>query len=162
VSRAVPAFRDFKLTFDRPGKSDDLLDALLLLPSLGKLTDTAFPQAQKALKQSEPVLSFIRPYGPDFTSFLRSFGSAAATYDANGHYARTVPIFDAFAYTQDGNGGSLTLKDKTQRGTSPYLSSGQLQRCPGTSLPQLQDLSAPFVDNGPLANPDCKPSQVIK
>jgi phospholipid/cholesterol/gamma-HCH transport system substrate-binding protein len=162
VSAAVPAFRDFRLTFDRPGPSDDLLDALRTLPTLGKLTDKAFPQAEKTLAQSEPVLAFIRPYGPDLTSFVRSFGAAAATYDANGHYARTVPVFDAFAYTQDGDGGTLTLKDKSQRGTSPYLSSGMLQRCPGTSLPHLQDSSAPFVDNGALANPDCNASQVIK
>ena len=162
VSRAVPAFRNFKLTFDRPGKSDDLLDALRLLPSLGKLTDKAFPQAEKTLAQSEPVLAFIRPYGPDLTSFVRSFGSAAATYDANGHYARTVPVFDAFSYTEDGNGGTLTEKPKSERGKSPYLSSGNTRRCPGASLPHLQDNSAPWVDNGPLANPDCDPSQVIK
>jgi phospholipid/cholesterol/gamma-HCH transport system substrate-binding protein len=162
VSRAVPAFRDFRLVFDRPGKFDDLLDALQLLPSLGKLSDKAFPQAEKTLQQSEPVLSFIRPYGPDFVSFLRSFGSAAATYDANGHYARTVPIFDAFNFTDDANGGTLTPKDKSQGGVSPYLSNGNVRRCPGASLPQLQDGSAPFVDNGPLAKPDCDPAEVIK
>ena len=162
VSRAVPAFRDFRITFDRPGQSNDLLDALRLLPSLGRISDKAFPQAEKTLAQSEPVLSFIRPYAPDFVGFARSFGSAAATYDANGHYARTLPIFDAFSFTDDPSGGTLTAKDKSQRGMSPYVTTDSLRRCPGTSLPRLSDSSAPFVDNGPLANPDCDPTEVIK
>jgi phospholipid/cholesterol/gamma-HCH transport system substrate-binding protein len=162
VSRAVPAFRDFRLTFDQPGQANDLLDALRTLPGLGRISDRAFPQARKTLKQSEPVLSFIRPYAPDLVGFVRSFGSAAATYDANGHYARTVPVFDAFNFTDDPAGGTLTPKDKGQRGSSPYLEGGNTRRCPGASLPRLSDASAPFVDNGPLANPDCDPSQVIR
>ena len=32
----------------------------------------------------------------------------------------------------------------------------------GASLPGLSDASAPFVDNGPLAKPDCDPTQVVK
>jgi phospholipid/cholesterol/gamma-HCH transport system substrate-binding protein len=162
VSRAVPAFRDFRMAFDRPGQADDLLDALRTLPSLGRLTDRAFPQAEKTLGDSTPVLSFIRPYTPDLVGFVRSFGSAAATYDANGHYARTVPVFDAFKFTDDPLGGSLTEKARAEKGKSPYMSSGNLRRCPGSSIPALSDASAPFVDNGPLANPDCDPSEVIK
>jgi phospholipid/cholesterol/gamma-HCH transport system substrate-binding protein len=162
VSRAVPAFSDFRGAFDRPGKANDLLDALLTLPSLGRLTATSFPQAEKTLSESAPVLSFIRPYTPDLVGFLRSFGSAAATYDANGHYARTVPVFDAFKFSDDQNGGTLAPKDRSERGKSDYLSTGNLRRCPGSSLPPLSDASAPFVDNGPLANPDCDPNQVIK
>jgi phospholipid/cholesterol/gamma-HCH transport system substrate-binding protein len=162
VSRAVPAFRDFRAVFDQPGKADDALDALRLLPSLGRITDRAFAQAEKTLGDSAPVLSFVRPYAPDLVGFVRSFGSAAATYDANGHYARTVPVFDAFSFTDDPLGGTLTPKDRSEKGRSPYLSTGNLRRCPGSALPGLSDASAPFVDNGPLANPDCDPSEVIR
>jgi phospholipid/cholesterol/gamma-HCH transport system substrate-binding protein len=162
ISRAVPAFRDFRLLFDQPGQANDLLDALRTLPSLGRKTTKVFPQAQKTLGQSEPVLSFIRPYAPDLVGFVRSFGSAAATYDANGHYARTVPVFDGFNFTDDAAGGTLTPKDRSERGKSPYLTTGVLRRCPGTSLPKLSDASAPFVDSGPLANPECDPSEVVK
>jgi phospholipid/cholesterol/gamma-HCH transport system substrate-binding protein len=162
VSRAVPAFRDFRSAFDRPGQANDLLDALRTLPALGRLTDKTFPQAEKTLGDSTPVLSFIRPYAPDLLGFVRSFGSASATYDANGHYARTVPVFDAFNFTDDPAGGTLTPKDRSERGKSPYLSTGNLRRCPGSSLPALSDASAPFVDSGPLANPDCDPSEVVK
>jgi phospholipid/cholesterol/gamma-HCH transport system substrate-binding protein len=162
VHRAVPAFRNFRLAFDQPGPANDLLDALHDLPSLARLSDQAFPQAVKTLDQSEPVLSFIRPYTPDLVAFARSFGGASATYDANGHYARTVPVFDGFAFNDDPAGGTLTELPPKERGTSPYLSGGHVRRCPGASLPSLQDASAPFVDNGPLANPDCDPSEVIK
>jgi phospholipid/cholesterol/gamma-HCH transport system substrate-binding protein len=162
VARAVPAFRNFRQTFDRPGKSDDLLDALRTLPALGKLADRTFPQAEKTLGDSTPVLSFIRPYAPDLVGFVRSFGSAAATYDANGHYARTVPVFDAFKFNDDPAGGTLTPKERSERGTSPYVTTNNLRRCPGASLPPLSDASAPFVDNGPLANPDCDPTQVVR
>ncbi len=162
VHRAIPAFRDFRLLFDEPGQADDLLDALRTLPALGKLADTAFPQAVKTLDKSEPVLSFIRPYAPDLVGFARSFGSAASTYDANGHYARTIPVFDAFSFSDDSDGGTLTLKDPSQRGKNADLHRGNLKRCPGASLPALSDASAPFVDSGPLANPDCDPSEVVK
>ena len=162
VSRAVPAFRDFRLTFDRPGKSDDLLDALRTLPSLGRTVDSAFPQAEKTLGDSTPVLGFVRPYAPDLVAWIRQYGSAAATYDANGHYARTVPIFDAFNFSDDADGGTLTAKTQSERGSSPYLTTGNTRRCPGANLPALSDGSAPFVDEGPLAVPDCDPKQVIR
>lgn len=161
VSRAVPAFRDFRLLFDQPGASDDLLDALRDLPGLAKQTAKAFPQAEKTLGDATPVLSFIRPYTPDLVSFARSFGSSAATYDANGHYARTVPVFDAFRFTDDADGGTLAPKIPSERGNSPYLSTDNLRRCPGASSPALADGSTPFVDAGPLAKPDCDPSQTI-
>jgi phospholipid/cholesterol/gamma-HCH transport system substrate-binding protein len=162
VSRAVPAFRDFRALFDQPGRADDLLDALEMLPQLGRLADKGFPQAEKTLDESTPVLSFIRPYAPDLVAWVRQFGSAAATYDANGHYARTAPVFDAFSFTDDADGGTLTPKTQAERGSSPYLSTGNLRRCPGTSVPRLSDASAPFVDDGPLAKPDCDPTQVVR
>ncbi|MEA2423723.1 MAG: phospholipid/cholesterol/gamma-HCH transport system substrate-binding protein [Thermoleophilaceae bacterium] len=161
VSRAVPAFRDFRLLFDQPGPSDDLLDALKGLPGLAKQVGTAFPQAEKTLADGTPVLSFIRPYAPDLLSFIRSFGSAAATYDGNGHYARTIPVFDAFGLVDDPQGGTLVQKTPSERGSSPYLSTDNLRRCPGTSAPGPADGSAPFVDTGALANADCDPTQTI-
>jgi phospholipid/cholesterol/gamma-HCH transport system substrate-binding protein len=82
-----------------------------------------------------------------------------APYDANGHYARTLPVFDAFEFTDDAAGGHLDPKPPSQRGTSTALSYGNLRRCPGAAAPAPADGSAPFVDDGPLANPDCDPSQ---
>jgi phospholipid/cholesterol/gamma-HCH transport system substrate-binding protein len=161
LSRAVPAFRDFRLLFDEPGPSNDLLDALRELPTLDRQTRTVFPQAEKTLAESAPVIGFIRPYSPELIAWIRSFGSATATYDGNGHYARTVPVFDAFDFMDDPAGGSLRPKTTPERGKSPFIETGNLRRCPGASTPPLSDGSAPFVDDGPLANPDCDPTQTV-
>ena len=56
---------------------------------------------------STPIFGFSRPYVPDLTAWLRSFGGAMATYDANGHYARTMAGFDAFQFVDDAAGGRL-------------------------------------------------------
>jgi phospholipid/cholesterol/gamma-HCH transport system substrate-binding protein len=161
VRANVPIFKQLRVMFNGPGAGNDIYDTMVDLPPLAKMADKAFPRASKSLKQSTPIWGFIRPYGPDLTAWLRSFGGAMAPYDANGHYARTVPVFDAFNFTDDGTGGSLTPKPPAQRGTSPYLSTGNLRRCPGAAAPAPADGSAPFVDMGELANPDCDPSQTI-
>ncbi|HEX2071873.1 MAG TPA: MlaD family protein [Thermoleophilaceae bacterium] len=161
AAESVPIFTDLRKMFNGPGEGNDLYDTMVDLPPLANMADGAFPRAQKSLRQSTPIWGFIRPYGPDLTAWLRSFGGAMAPYDANGHYARTIPVFDAFNFTDDGNGGSLAPKSPAERGSSPYLSTGNLRRCPGSAAPPPADGSAPFVDMGELANPDCDPSQVI-
>jgi phospholipid/cholesterol/gamma-HCH transport system substrate-binding protein len=161
VRDSVPLFKQLRVMFNGPGAGNDLYDTMVDLPPLAKSADKAFPRASKSLKQSTPIWGFIRPYGPDLTAWLRSFGGAMAPYDANGHYARSVPVFDAFSFTDDADGGTLTPKSPAQRGQSPYLSTGNLRRCPGAGAPAPADGSAPFVDMGELANPDCDPSQRI-
>ena len=47
-----------------------------------------------------PVLGFFRPYSPEFVGWFRDFGQTTANYDANGHYARISPAFNAFNYDQ--------------------------------------------------------------
>ncbi len=161
VRDSVPLFKQLRVMFNGPGAGNDLYDTMVDLPPLAKSADKAFPRASKSLQQSTPIWGFIRPYGPDLTAWLRSFGGAMAPYDANGHYARSVPVFDAFNFTDDASGGTLTPKPPAQRGQSPYLSTGNLRRCPGAGAPAPADGSAPFVDMGELANPDCDPSQRI-
>lgn len=160
-AESVPVFTELRKMFNGPGAGNDLYDTMVDLPPLSKMADKAFPRASKSLKQSTPIWGFIRPYGPDLVSWLRNFGGAMAPYDANGHYARSTPVFDAFNFTDDAAGGTLTPKPPSDRGASPNLSTGNLRRCPGTGAPVPADGSAPFVDMGELANPDCDPSQVI-
>ena len=95
--QAVPTFRQLREMFAQPGASNDLLDALQELPALNKLTKTGFAEGEKSLKQGTPIFSFARPYVPDLVGWVRGFGQAMATYDANGHYARTLPVFDAYS-----------------------------------------------------------------
>ncbi|HEX6460594.1 MAG TPA: MlaD family protein [Thermoleophilaceae bacterium] len=160
VTEAVPTVKQLRQIIYRPGASNDLTDQLLQLPHLAKLTDTVFPRAVDTLRQSQPIIEFIRPYAPDLVGFLRDFGQGAAPYDANGHYVRVTPIFDAFNLTDDGKGGKLDPKPPDQRGVSPALKFGNLRRCPGAATAPPADGSAPFVDSGQFANPDCDPSQV--
>ena len=61
-----------------------------------------------AAARPQPVLEFVRPYTPDLVGWLRDFGQGAANYDANGHFARIQPIFNAFQFTDNPAGGVLT------------------------------------------------------
>jgi phospholipid/cholesterol/gamma-HCH transport system substrate-binding protein len=72
-----------------------------------------------------------------------------------------MPIFDAFEFVDDADGGHLEPKSAGQRGRSPNLTFNQLRRCPGTAAPS-PDGSAPFVDSGTLSNADCDPSQTVR
>jgi phospholipid/cholesterol/gamma-HCH transport system substrate-binding protein len=159
VEAGVPTFRDLRRMFAQPGDDDDLLDALRDLPAIADGTETAAPRAIQALEDSTPMFAFARPYTPDLVGWLRSFGGATATYDANGHYARTMPVFNAFDFVDDAAGGRLEPKPPNARGTSPAISTGNLRRCPGAAMRAPADGSAPFVDSGPDANADCDPSQ---
>jgi phospholipid/cholesterol/gamma-HCH transport system substrate-binding protein len=161
LNQATPTFRQLRAMFAQPGAENDLLDALRDLPPLATLTSQTFPRARKALKDSTPVLQYVRPYTPDLVSWVRSFGGAAAPYDANGHYVRTLPVFDAFTFIDDEKGGHLVPKVPADRGRGKALSTGNLLRCPGTAAPFVEDFSAPFLDAGDQANPDCDPSQRV-
>lgn len=162
VDDAVPVFRSLRQVVDRPGAGNDLLDGLRDLPTVARASRTAFPGGTKALRTSTPMLSFIRPYGPDLMAWIGSFGQAAATYDANGHYVSAMPVFDAYRFVDDAEGGSLVPKDPSERGRSDALSTGNLKRCPGAAQGALPDGSGPFVDAGELSNADCDPSQTPK
>ncbi len=54
------------------------------------------------------MLEFARPYTPDLVGWFRDFGQGAANYDANGHFARIQPIFNAFSFADNPAGGLLT------------------------------------------------------
>jgi phospholipid/cholesterol/gamma-HCH transport system substrate-binding protein len=161
LQESTPRFSQLRKMFAQPGASNDLLDALNDLPALGKLTDKAFPSGEKALKESTPIFSFARPYIPDIVAWVRGYDSAGATYDANGHYLRAVPIFNNYTFTDDADGGHLTPRPADQRGTNPDIKGGNLRRCPGNSTATPTDGSAPFVDSGDLANADCDPSEAV-
>jgi phospholipid/cholesterol/gamma-HCH transport system substrate-binding protein len=160
VDDAVPVFQQLRTVVDRPGAGNDLLDGLKDLPPLERSTRTAFPAGTKALKTSTPMLSFIRPYAPDLMAWFRSFGQAAANYDGNGHYLSAMPVFDAFRFQDDAEGGKLTQKSPSERGKGDGLTTGNLKRCPGASTSRLPDGSNAFVDQGDLANADCDPTQI--
>jgi phospholipid/cholesterol/gamma-HCH transport system substrate-binding protein len=99
------------------------------------------------------VLEFARPYTPDLVGWFRDFGQGAANYDANGHFARIQPMFNAFQFADNPAGGVLTPVPPAQR--LDGVETGFIKRCPGAATQQPADGSAPFTDGGDL---DCDPS----
>jgi phospholipid/cholesterol/gamma-HCH transport system substrate-binding protein len=161
LQEAVPTFSLLSQLFNRPGPHNDLYDALVELPPLGRQIVADFPRAIKALNHSTPVFEFARPYVPDLVAWVTNWAGLFGTYDANGHYARTVPMFDAFNFTDSALGGLLTQKPPSKRGSGGPYATGFLHRCPGAAIVPPPDHSAPFYDTGPLSNPHCRPSETI-
>lgn len=155
LQEAVPTFALLSKLFN------PLEDALVQLPPLAHQVVADFPRAIKALHQSTPVFEFARPYIPDLVAWVTNWAGLFATYDANGHYGRTVPMLDAFRFIDNALGGALTQNPAGKRGSGGPYRSGFLQRCPGAAIVPPPDHSAPYYDTGPLSNPHCRPSETI-
>ena len=157
VQEARPTISDLDTLVHRNGPGNDLTDLLRKSPALEAAARPAFANSITALRRSTPVLRFIRPYSADFVGWLRDFGQGAANYDANGHFARIQPIFNAYSFTDNPAGGTLTPIPAGQRFTG--LTGGQDKRCPGAASQVPVDGSAPWRDtDGAL---DCDPSEVL-
>ena len=153
VANARPTIRDLRLLIRRSGKNNDLLELLAQAPGLAKAAKPVFANSITALKKSEPVLKFIRPYTPDLVGWIRDFGIGAANYDANGHFARIQPIFNAF------NLNNQVLAPNTSAQKALGIFNNQFKHCPGAASQAPADKSAPFRDtDGKL---DCDPTQVL-
>ena len=155
LEESQPTIADLRTLVDRPGAGNDLLDATRRLPGLQRVASPAFDHSREALKEFTPVVAFGRPYTPDLVGFLRDCGETTAAYDANGHYARVQPIFNAFRFDDDDQGGSLTPIPDDQR--FDQLQKGILRRCPGAATQPPDDGSAPYTDGGNLSGEDCDP-----
>jgi phospholipid/cholesterol/gamma-HCH transport system substrate-binding protein len=155
LSSARPVVRDLRLAVNTPGPNNDLTDATLKFPRLQSVAAPAFRNGTRALIKAEPVLEFARPYTPDLVGWFRDFGQGAANYDANGHFARIQPMFNAFNFTDNPAGGVLTPIPPSDR--MDELQTGVQRRCPGAATQRPADGSAPFTDGGSL---DCDPSLV--
>jgi phospholipid/cholesterol/gamma-HCH transport system substrate-binding protein len=154
VADARPTIRDLRELVRRPGDDNDLVEATRKLPRLQQVATPAFRTGRRALQDSQPVLEFIRPYTPDLVGWFRDFGQGAANYDANGHYARIQPMFNAFNFVDNPAGGVLSPIPPEQRFDG--LETGVIRRCPGAATQQPADGSAPWRDSdGDL---DCDPS----
>jgi phospholipid/cholesterol/gamma-HCH transport system substrate-binding protein len=143
VSDARPTIRDLRRLIRRPGRGNDLIELAQKAPRLAALTDTVFPRAVDALQETQTVLEYARPYTPDFAGWLTKFGTAASTYDANGHYARIQPIFSGFNYTDTPTGAVLAPNTGTRLAG---FDTGNGQRCPGAAMQPPPDGSAPYLE----------------
>jgi phospholipid/cholesterol/gamma-HCH transport system substrate-binding protein len=157
VQESRPTIRDLSTAIRRSGPDNDLTDATRAMPALQSVATPAFRDGRQALQKAQPVLEFIRPYAPEVTGWLRDFGQGASNYDANGHYARIQPIFNAFNFNDNPAGGVLTPIPGSERFNG--LETNQLRRCPGAASQPAADGSAPWRDtSGAL---DCDPDQAL-
>jgi phospholipid/cholesterol/gamma-HCH transport system substrate-binding protein len=152
---AEPTIGDLNTLVHQPGPGNDLTDLLNQAPALERAAKPSFAHSIQALQQLTPVLKFIRPYTPDFIGWLRDFGQGASNYDANGHFARIQPIFNAYSFSDTPAGGTLTPIPGSQRFAGLEKA---VKRCPGAASQAPTDGSAPWRDtDGTL---DCDPSLV--
>lgn len=152
VASARPTIADLRTLIRRPGKDNDLVELLRKAPGLERVAKPAFANSVTALKQVEPDLEFIRPYAPELVGWFRDFGQGASNYDANGHYARIQPIFNAFQLTDN----TLAPAPASERAVG--TTAGDIRRCPGSATQAAPDKSNPYRDQS--AKLDCDPSQV--
>jgi phospholipid/cholesterol/gamma-HCH transport system substrate-binding protein len=151
VHDAVPTFNALSKVLFLPGPNNDLNDLMKKLPALQNAAKPSFAHSITALQKSQPVVQFIRPYTPEFVGWLRDFGQGSSNYDANGHFARVQPIFNATS------ANSLIPVPIPTGDRFAGVQQGNLQRCPGATSQYPTDGSAPFLDGGAL---DCKPAEV--
>jgi phospholipid/cholesterol/gamma-HCH transport system substrate-binding protein len=156
LAAARPTIRDLRLAVRRAGPDNDLVEATRLMPSLQRAATPAFRSGRQALVKAQPVLEFARPYTPDFIGWVRDFGQGSANYDANGHYARIQPMFNAFQFADNPAGGLLSPVPPADR--MDGVETGVIRRCPGAAIQRPADGSAPFTEGGSL---DCDPSLVL-
>jgi phospholipid/cholesterol/gamma-HCH transport system substrate-binding protein len=154
VRDAGPTVSDLRRLVRSPGGGNDLTELLRQAPGLERTARPALRNASAALERSTPVLDFIRPYTPDLVGWLRGFGQSTANYDANGHYARVQPMFNAFLLGEDN-----VLRPNTSGDRLAGAQTGVLRRCPGAATPPAADGSNPWRDvEGDL---DCDPADTV-
>jgi phospholipid/cholesterol/gamma-HCH transport system substrate-binding protein len=149
-----PAFKDLHALVRNPGKANDATDLMRIQPRVTKVARTNTINSVKALKRGQPVIEFIRPYAPEISAWITHFAQVPAYYDANGHYARVLPIFNAFSYDQANN--VLNSLPPAQRNS--IITALGNKYCPGNSTQPAPDGSNPFLDHGKLGPEDCDPN----
>ena len=157
IEDARPTIRDLSVLIRQPGPNNDLIDLNKKMPKLASVAKQTFPIDIKALEKSLPVISYARPYTPDFAGWLTKFGQVANPYDANGHYARIQPIFNQFQYDDTPVGPVLTPLSRAVAGANG-LNPQSGERCPGAAMQSPPDKSAPW--RGEDGNLECDPTDV--
>jgi phospholipid/cholesterol/gamma-HCH transport system substrate-binding protein len=145
VTDARPTIADLRDLIRTPGQNNDLIELTSMQPRLAQLTGSVFPRAIRALDRTQPVIEYARLYTPDLAGWFTKFGQVPAFYDANGHYARVMPVFGPAV----DRGGTLEALPPTQR--LEGYERGILRHCPGSAV-------QPAPGSSPLVVPGCDPN----
>jgi phospholipid/cholesterol/gamma-HCH transport system substrate-binding protein len=139
---SIPTVGGLSDLIRNPSGGGDLITLLQATPSLERLAKSAFPRMIKEFNDSQQQVDTFRQYTPDVVAALSDLGQIGATYDANGHYARTQPFFGAFGV------------DSANQ-LEPRLPSERIQglqvartRCPGSAVQPAPDGTAPWMVPG--------------
>jgi phospholipid/cholesterol/gamma-HCH transport system substrate-binding protein len=140
VREARPTIADLRDLIRSPGRNNDLIELTAKQPRLAQLTSSVFPRAIRALDRSQPVVEYARGYTPDLAGWITKFAEDAGYYDANGHYARVMPVLSP---TQLQDNGTLVGVPPAQRLNNPLWLPVTPNRCPGGSVQPAPDGSSP-------------------
>jgi phospholipid/cholesterol/gamma-HCH transport system substrate-binding protein len=140
VREARPTIADLRDLIHSPGPNNDLIELTAKQPRLAQLTSSVFPRAIRALDRSQPVVEYARGYTPDIAGWLTKFAEDAGYYDANGHYARVMPVLSP---TQRQPDNTLVGVPPTQRLAPPAWQPVAPNRCPGGNVQPAPDGSSP-------------------
>jgi phospholipid/cholesterol/gamma-HCH transport system substrate-binding protein len=164
LARAVPVFKDLRLTMRRRGFANDAAELLAALPPVEQRASRAFPHSEEAISAFQPNLNFFRAYTSDLFNGFARIGQVTATYDGNGHYARgSLSGLNLFKY-EPSSASSGVLKPiapeqqyKAFGGSAPVT-----RRCPGGASQPAADGSSPFVEppfaGSGVTTADCNPA----
>jgi len=134
---SIPTVGSLNALIRNPTGKGDLISLLQASPPLARLAQSTFPRAIKTFNDSQQQVDYFREFTPDVVAALGDLGQLGGYYDANGHYARTMPFFGTF-----GVDGANQLVSRP-----PSQLVGGLQvvrtRCPGGAVQPPPDGSAP-------------------
>jgi phospholipid/cholesterol/gamma-HCH transport system substrate-binding protein len=143
VHDARPTIADLRELISLPGANNDLIELTAQQPRLAELTASVFPRAVQALDRAQPVISYARQYTPDLAGWFTKFGQVAGYYDANGHYARVMPVFSPARRRSDNTLEALPPQQRLEG-----FERGILRHCPGGAVQPPPDGSAPVPAEG--------------
>jgi len=160
LSKAVPVFRNLRLTVARPGFANDANELLASLPTVQQRASRTFPHAEGAISDFQPNLNFFRAYAPDLLNGFAKLGQVTAPYDANGHYTR-VNFSNLNIFKYAGSGAALEPISPSEQYDAFGGSAGVKRRCPGGASQPAADGSSPFVEppfsGSGVTTSDCNP-----
>jgi phospholipid/cholesterol/gamma-HCH transport system substrate-binding protein len=145
LSKAVPVFKNLRLTVGRKGFANDAAELLAALPTVEQRAGKAFPHSEAAITAFQPDLNFIRAYTPDLFNGFARLGQVSAPYDGNGHFIRSsFSDLNLFHY----NSGSRALEPiaPSEQYDAFGSEAGIKRRCPGGASQPAADGSSPFVE----------------
>jgi phospholipid/cholesterol/gamma-HCH transport system substrate-binding protein len=154
VGKSVPVFHDLRIAVNKDGKNNDLADAAGKLVSIHNAASRASGPTVQAMIDSQPTLTFLRPYAPDLLNTIGKLGQISAYYDANGHYIRVQPAGLGIFTDNAGSLDPITIANQFQDyGAFGGPNFKLFRRCPGGETQPAVDGSSPFLDGGALATP---------